>query len=595
MRRAARCFALVSVGASVWIGHAIAGVNEWTPLGPYGGDGTPRYVHALAAAPNTPFLYAAADEGVYRSDDGGAHWLARNDGLADSRGLLSIAVDPDSPSTLYAGAFAGLFKSTDAGASWAHIWSAEVVYTVVLDPVSPATLYAGTGPMNLDDVSSIFKSTDGGTTWTRVLATSDYYGFVSIAIDPVSSANVYAGSYRGQFFRSADAGATWSEVTGYWDGRIHMAIDPSSPSTLYASSAQTVVPIGPGVGNVLKSTDSGRTWSLLPGIPGINVASVALDPRSPSHVYAGVDGVVYESTDGGQSWTGLGDVSVPIYAEALLFDLTRPSHLYVASGVVYDISIVRAGPCVPDATTLCLNDGRFRVDVGWQRTPLGSSQPGHAMPVTPDSGYFWFLDPDNVELMIKVLDGTSVNGFFWVFYGALTNLGYTITVTDTLTGESRSYVNEPGHMASEADTAAFPGPDAGLENQVTAFSGSVTAAGPEAATEGCQPDPHTLCLNDGRFQVRAAWQLTPAGPLGAAQIVPLTGDTGAFWFFDSANIELVVKVLDGRPVDGHFWVFYGALSDLDYTITVTDTVTGAVRSYHNARGTLGSVADTSAF
>ena len=75
----------------------------------------------------------------------------------------------------------------------------------------------------------------------------------------------------------------------------------------------------------------------------------------------------------------------------------------------------------------------------------------------------------------------------------------------------------------------------------------------------------------------------------------LTGDTGYFWFFSDANIELILKVLDGRALNGHFWVFYGALSDVEYTITVTDTVTGQVRSYFNPPRQLASVADTSAF
>ena len=77
--------------------------------------------------------------------------------------------------------------------------------------------------------------------------------------------------------------------------------------------------------------------------------------------------------------------------------------------------------------------------------------------------------------------------------------------------------------------------------------------------------------------------------------LPLTSDTSAFWFFDSSNIELVVKVLDGRPVNGHFWVFYGALSNVQYTITVFDTLTGESKTYNNPRGQLASVADTSAF
>jgi hypothetical protein len=60
-------------------------------------------------------------------------------------------------------------------------------------------------------------------------------------------------------------------------------------------------------------------------------------------------------------------------------------------------------------------------------------------------------------------------------------------------------------------------------------------------------------------------------------------------------VELIVKVLDGRAVNGHFWVFYGALSDVQYTLTVTDTQTGTSKPYVNPQGTLASEADTAAF
>ncbi len=69
----------------------------------------------------------------------------------------------------------------------------------------------------------------------------------------------------------------------------------------------------------------------------------------------------------------------------------------------------------------------------------------------------------------------------------------------------------------------------------------------------------------------------------------------SFWFFSSNNLELIIKVLDARVINNHFWVFYGALSNVEYTITVTDTQTGAVKTYFNPQGQLASVADTSAF
>jgi hypothetical protein len=56
-----------------------------------------------------------------------------------------------------------------------------------------------------------------------------------------------------------------------------------------------------------------------------------------------------------------------------------------------------------------------------------------------------------------------------------------------------------------------------------------------------------------------------------------------------------VKVVDGRAVNGKWWVFYGALSNVEYTVTVTDTQTGAVKTYFNPQGQLASFADTTAF
>ena len=99
----------------------------------------------------------------------------------------------------------------------------------------------------------------------------------------------------------------------------------------------------------------------------------------------------------------------------------------------------------------------------------------------------------------------------------------------------------------------------------------------------CVANASTLCLNGGRFKVQVA------------SAVPLTADTGYFWFFSANNIELVVKVVDGRPANGKFWVFYGALSNVEYFVNVTDTQTGVTKTYSNPNGQQSSVADTAAF
>ena len=118
---------------------------------------------------------------------------------------------------------------------------------------------------------------------------------------------------------------------------------------------------------------------------------------------------------------------------------------------------------------------------------------------------------------------------------------------------------------------------------------------PAGAAPGCTPGATTLCLNGGRFRVEVDWSVPSQGRTGVGTATPITDDTGRFWFFTSTNIELVVKVLDGRGVNGKFWVFYGALSNVEYTMRITDTQTQTVKTYFNPSGTLASKSDTSAF
>ena len=118
-----------------------------------------------------------------------------------------------------------------------------------------------------------------------------------------------------------------------------------------------------------------------------------------------------------------------------------------------------AGSCRFDEETICLRDSRFEVKANWWSAD-GDSGPGWVVYAgTNDSGLFRFFDPLNWEILIKVLDGCGINGRMWVLGAATTDLGYRILVTDTVTGESRSYVNEPGQPAPAiVDTEAFSGP-----------------------------------------------------------------------------------------------------------------------------------------
>lgn len=116
-----------------------------------------------------------------------------------------------------------------------------------------------------------------------------------------------------------------------------------------------------------------------------------------------------------------------------------------------------AGTCEPDAETLCLVDSRYQVTVEWRTSEDRSGAAKVAYAGTNDSGLFWFFDRKNWEVLVKVLDGCSINGADWVFAASATDLGFDIEVTDTTTGEIRRYTKSPGAPApAMTDTAAFP-------------------------------------------------------------------------------------------------------------------------------------------
>jgi hypothetical protein len=97
-----------------------------------------------------------------------------------------------------------------------------------------------------------------------------------------------------------------------------------------------------------------------------------------------------------------------------------------------------------------------------------------------------------------------------------------------------------------------------------------------------------------RFGMSVTWTAAD-GSQGSGNLVPITSDSKGFWFYSPNNIDVVVKVLDGRGVNGHFWVFFGPLTTDQFTLTVTDTQTGAQKTYTSAAGSLTGGADTTAF
>jgi photosystem II stability/assembly factor-like uncharacterized protein len=281
-------------------------------------------------------------DGVYKSTDAGRTWTRR--GLERSEHIQNIVIDPRNSNVVYvtaigplwaAGGDRGLYKTTDGGQTWKAaltIGPDTGVTDMVMDPKKPDVLYAaayqrrravgqliGGGPE-----SGLYKSTNGGTTWTKLTRglPSVEIGRIGLGINWRDPKTVYAlvtaQKGEGGFFRSDDAGASWTRIgkqvragrggafTGGGDapqGRgpaddwyrggdpgyyNEIFVDGHDPETIW--STQT---------NIDRSTDGGRTWTTVP-LPGVHVDhhDIVFDPADPKHYLIGNDGGLYESWDG---------------------------------------------------------------------------------------------------------------------------------------------------------------------------------------------------------------------------------------------------------------------------------------------------------
>ena len=601
----------LAIALSVTAADARGEVNRWESIGqmPSFGGNQGVFVYGLAFGPNGT-LFAANSLGVFESAGDGV-WepsllVPRLDGsIPPDYAFFSILAQPGSPNTMLAGlSVGGVYRTTDGGQTWTSTLNGAGVVSMANGSASPRVVYAS---VTLVGSAATYRSDDSGATWNalpalgsspvRALTVAPTSSDVVFGYVGASSAGLPAGPYR-----STDGGGTWSRLSGGLAEDVYtaFAVDPATSSTLYAGASRN---------GVFRSTDGGESWLPIDeGLGNLEITQIVIDPTDSSLLYAGTKAGLYRSMDRGGHWSSVGFHQETFTCLAL--DPASPSTLYAGLGAdLLRIKLAPPEPCTPGPEALCLNGGRFRVEAVWRGalysggavSPTASGV-GQNSPITDDTGSFWFFDAANLEIVVKVLDGSSVNGDFWVFYGSLSNLEYVITVTDTETGIIQSYynvggtfcpANAPCPLASVGDTEALPAASAASPAQVPSRAAPVASAASAAGL--CVPDAQTLCQLGGRFQVRVAWQGSPTGPTESASAVRLTDDTGYFWFFDADNVELVVKTLDGTATNGHDWVFSGALSSVHYTITVTDLQTGAVRTYENPFGQLESFADTAAF
>lgn len=205
---------------------------------------------------------------------------------------------------------------------------------------------------------------------------------------------------------------------------------------------------------------------------GVGLVSSTVLPRGPDDNDRGRNGLLVENIrdDAASNNYVLADIhqtftDIPDFFETLFEDPLHPiprGYDIMAQAFVEPAQLAAAGGnctpgiCIEDEFTMCLNNNRFEVSVDWEK-PDGETGVGKAIELTEDTGYFWFFNSDNVEMVIKVLDACSLpSNKYWVFAGGLTNVGVVMRVVDTNSCTTKVYRNTLGIAFQPIqDTSAF--------------------------------------------------------------------------------------------------------------------------------------------
>lgn len=255
----------------------------------------------------------AAGLGVFRSTDGGLTWEMWNTGMGN-RTVGRMIQHPTNPDIMYAATAGGLYKTTDAGANWVYKHNGGTK-EVVFKPNDPSTLYAG-------GAGKFYKSTDDGENWVQISNGIEVGSRSVIAVTAANPNVVYCllsngDSYKG-IWKSTDSGESFTMMSNSpnimsWgcdggDGGqawydLDVAVDPTDENVVYAGGV-----------NCFKSVNGGTTWQISShwwgdcSVPAVH-ADLHILEFNPlnNRLYAGNDGGIYYTANGGSSWPEVTD------------------------------------------------------------------------------------------------------------------------------------------------------------------------------------------------------------------------------------------------------------------------------------------------
>lgn len=402
-----------------------------------------------------------------------------------------------------------------------------------------------------------------------------------------------ASGIAGQTVFSFNDASTGSVVSRSWNFGDGSASSAQNPTHVYAAAGQYAVYL---------TVSDGTTQSQYSAAISVAAPTPAAPPVqasynfSPSIPVAG-SAVTFSDASSGSptSWSWN-------FGDGASSSQRNPAHAFASAGT-YTVTLTVSNGITTSAasraisvaqnTSLLLNNSRYKVTINARDQRTGKTAIGAASMQTSEFGYFslpeFTGDTNNPEVFVKVLG--PVNGVPWVFFGGLTDVEYSLYVTDTATGQVRQYYHGPGSASGGYDTGTGQLPLGGCVANTIADSRTGLSRATATTTQ--------LALMGNRFGLTLTARDPRTGATASGETIPKNDESGFYTLpgltGDANNIEVFVKVVNATSVDGHYWVFFGGLTDFEYTLTVADTGTGKVRSYTKPAGSACGGFDTTTF